>query len=91
MSPACDHLLCSLSEYGLLGFSPTEAIADTWHMALMKTIYICGAEVMENPQRKALSLKSKELIPVWYVRTGNVTSADPDQVPSCELGFGNLY
>jgi hypothetical protein len=67
INPECDILLCSISPYGLLAFSPTDGsnIRDTWNMVLLKVIYVCGAESMEKPQRKALSLTSIEMIPTW--------------------------
>ena len=67
MQPQLDSELLKLSKWGLLGFQPVEGteLAQHWHMAVLKSVYVNGAEKMERFQTRALSLKSIEAIPIW--------------------------
>lgn len=67
MQPQIDSELMKLSKWGLLGFQPVEEteLATHWHMAVLKSIYVEGAEKMERFQLRALKLSSIEAIPIW--------------------------
>ncbi|MCJ1391390.1 hypothetical protein MMC18_004254 [Xylographa bjoerkii] len=68
MQPHLDSHLMKLSKWGLLGFQPVEGteLAHHWHMAVLKSVYVDGAERMERLQLRALNLTCIEAIPIWF-------------------------
>ena len=65
MHPCAHEILAQLSESALLGLSPVDGsdLAECWNMTVLDTVYVYGAETMERPQKRALSIFNPSLRP----------------------------